>query len=113
MCHANNDNTNNTNDEIEIEQQNIIMDSGFQSRPESGTGVVEESVKKRIYQQAVDINQRTVRCPRLQRVHESVSKIFGIDDPPAGFGLVYPKCYYLEQKKPQPMQPLKVSIVEK
>ena len=33
---------------------------------------------------------------------------FRSDDPPPGFGLIYPKYYYLEQKRPQPMSPLKV-----
>lgn len=84
----------------------IDMDSGIQSRPES----VDESLKKRLYQHAIDINQRSRVNPRTQRIQDSVSKIFGLDDPPAGFGLIYPKYYYLEQKKPQPMQPLKVNL---
>jgi hypothetical protein len=69
---------------------------------------VNETVKKQIYKQAIDINQTSLLTPKSQRIQSTVTKVFGLDDPPPGFGLVYPKYYYLEQKKPQPMSPLKV-----
>lgn len=96
----------NAHDTQALMEEIIDMDSGIQSRPDS----VDESLKKRLYQHAIDINQRSSVNPRTQRIQDSVSKIFGLDDPPAGFGLIYPKYYYLEQKKPQPMQPLKVNL---
>lgn len=67
-----------------------------------------DQLKKKIYKQALTINQNSLVSPKLQRIHEGVSKVFGLDDPPPGFGLIYPKFYYLEQKRPQPMSPLKV-----
>ncbi len=70
-------------------------------------------MKRKIYKQALNINQNCLVTPKLQRIHEGVSKVFGLDDPPPGFGLIYPKFYYLEQKRPQPMSPLKVIITQK
>ena len=55
----------------------------------------DEAVKKRIYKQAITINQSTLLSPKFQRIHEGVSRVFGLDDPPPGFGLIYPKYYYL------------------
>lgn len=69
----------------------------------------DDFLKKKIYKQAQDINQTSLATPKMQRIHEGVSKVFGMTDPPPGFGLIYPKFYYLEQKRPQPMDPLKVS----
>ena len=71
---------------------------------------VNETVKKRLYKQALDINQVSLLTPKSQRIQSTVSKVFGLDDPPPGFGLVYPKYYYLEQRRPLPMNPLKVII---
>jgi len=68
----------------------------------------DDSLKKKIYKHALNINNTSMVTPKMQRIHEGVSKVFGIDDPPPGFGLIFPKFYYLEQKRPQPMSPLKV-----
>lgn len=69
---------------------------------------VQEKAKKKILKEAININKANLQSPKAKRIHDSIAKVFGNDDPPAGFGLIYPKYYYLEQKKPQPMQPLKV-----
>jgi hypothetical protein len=69
---------------------------------------VQEKAKKKILKDAININKANLQSPKAKRIHDSITKVFGNDDPPAGFGLIYPKYYYLEQKKPQPMQPLKV-----
>jgi len=55
----------------------------------------DDAIKKRIYKQALVINQSTLISPKFQRIHEGVSRVFGLDDPPPGFGLIYPKYYYL------------------
>jgi len=89
---------------VQIIEDNSEMDSGFQSRPESNQG----KTKKKIYKDALVINNMNLGTPKAKRIHDSVNKVFGSDDPPPGFGLIYPKYYYLEQKRPQPMEPLKV-----
>jgi hypothetical protein len=73
-------------------------------RPES----IQGKTKKKIYKDALVINNMNLGTPKAKRIHDSVNKVFGSDDPPPGFGLIYPKYYYLEQKRPQPMEPLKV-----
>ncbi|CAF1075097.1 unnamed protein product [Brachionus calyciflorus] len=64
--------------------------------------------KSRVYKQAQDIKNVTLLNPKFKRISDGVTKVFGLNDPPPGFGLSYPKYYYLEQKRPQPMSPLKV-----
>jgi hypothetical protein len=75
--------------------------SDVQSRSDSGN-----VIKNKVLKQAKKI--RSLDSPKSKRIHDSITKVFGNDDPPPGFGRLNPKYYYLEQKRPQPIQPLKV-----
>jgi hypothetical protein len=77
------------------------LGSEHQSRSDSGN-----VIKNKVLKQAKKI--KTLNSPKSKRIHDSITKVFGNDDPPPGFGLTNPKYYYLEQKRPQPIQPLKV-----
>jgi hypothetical protein len=68
----------------------------------------DDLIKKKVYTQAKVINKACVAPPKIQRLHENVSKVFGMDDPPAGFGNCYPRYYFLEQHLQKPISPLKV-----
>lgn len=63
---------------------------------------------KNVYKQAFNISKTNLVSPKIKRINENVTKIYGFEDPPPGFGFSYPRFYFIEQKKPQPMNPLKV-----
>jgi hypothetical protein len=51
-----------------------------------------------------------LESPRQNKLHHDVNVVLGSSDPPPGFGFLHPRFYYLEQKRPGPMEPLRVSI---
>lgn len=63
------------------------MYSFFKFRSES----VHEVIKMSIYKKALTINQNSLVTPKFQRIHDGVSKVFGIDDPPPGWFI----CFYV------------------
>ena len=69
-----------------------------------------EVLKKKVYSQAKFINKTCAATPKIQRLNENVSKVFGMGDPPPGFGNTYPNYYFLEQNLTKPITPLKVNV---
>ncbi|RMZ95490.1 hypothetical protein BpHYR1_029564 [Brachionus plicatilis] len=69
-----------------------------------------ELKKNNVYKKAEVFKNVTLADPKFKRMTESLTKVFGLSDPPPGFGFCYPRYYYLEQKRPQPMNPLKSSL---
>lgn len=55
------------------------------------------------------VNQ-TLESPRQNKLDHDVTAILGSSDPPPGFGFLHPRFYYLEQKRPIPLEPLQVSV---
>ncbi len=53
---------------------------------------------------------QTLESPRQIKLDHDVTAILGSSDPPPGFGFLHPRFYYLEQKRPIPLEPLQVSI---
>ena len=51
-----------------------------------------------------------LESPRQSKLDHDVHAVLGSSDPPPGFGFLHPRYYYLEQKRPVPMEPLRVSI---
>lgn len=93
------------NDKLDLKRSLTFFDQIYEEIDKTS---LRENIKKRLYKQALNINQISLLTPKSQRIQSTVTKVFGLNDPPPGFGLVYPRYYYLEQKKPQPMSPLKV-----
>lgn len=83
--------------------------SGGELNDESSDEI--ETFRKQIYSQARSINKSCLAKPKEQRLHDSISKVFGVDDPPPGFGHCYPRHYFLEQNLPRPISPLKVILI--
>jgi hypothetical protein len=52
----------------------------------------------------------TLESPRQNKLDHDVHAVLGSSDPPPGFGFLHPRFYYLEQKRPVPMEPLRVSM---
>ncbi len=52
----------------------------------------------------------TFESPRQYKLDHDVNAVLGSSDPPPGFGFLHPRFYYLEQKRPVPMEPLRVCI---
>jgi cytochrome b subunit of formate dehydrogenase len=46
--------------------------------------------------------------PRQNKLDHDITTVLGSSDPPPGFGFLHPRFYYLEQKRPVPMEPLRV-----
>jgi len=66
-------------------------------------------IPKAVYNYAAMVNH-TLETPRQNKLDHDVSVILGSSDPPPGFGFLHPRFYYLEQKRPIPLEPLQVSI---
>lgn len=71
---------------------------------------IEVVIPRAVYDYASMVNH-TFESPRQNKLDHDVSTILGSSDPPAGFGFLHPRFYYLEQKRPIPLQPLQVSFV--
>ena len=71
---------------------------------------IEVVIPRAVYDYASMVN-RTFESPRQNKLDHDVSTILGSSDPPPGFGFLHPRFYYLEQKRPIPLQPLQVSFV--
>lgn len=80
------------------------------------TSAVEEPVEvvipKSIYNYAAMVHQK-LENPRQNKLEHDITTVLGTSDPPPGFGFLHPRFYYLEQKRPIPLEPLQVCIVEK
>jgi len=48
--------------------------------------------------------------PNQNKLNHDINAILGSSDPPPGFGFLHPRFYYLTQKRPIPMEPLRVCI---
>jgi hypothetical protein len=66
-------------------------------------------IPKSVYNYATLVHQ-TLESPRQAKLDHDVTTVLGSSDPPAGFGFLYPQFYDLEQKRPIPLEPLRVSI---
>jgi hypothetical protein len=53
----------------------------------------------------------TLENPRQSKLDHDVNVVLGSSDPPPGFGFLHPRFYYLEQKRPAPMEPLRVCMI--
>ncbi|CAF0874711.1 unnamed protein product, partial [Didymodactylos carnosus] len=63
-------------------------------------------IPRSLYDYAATVHEM-FESPRYSKLHHDVSTVLGSADPPPGFGFLHPRFYYLEQKRPVPMQPLK------
>lgn len=62
-----------------------------------------------MYEYAAIVHE-TLESPRQNKLDHDVNAVLGSSDPPPGFGFLHPRFYYLEQKRPVPMEPLRVCI---
>ncbi len=70
---------------------------------------VQTIIPRAVYDYAAMVHE-TFEGPRQNKLDQDVSAVLGSNDPPPGFGFLHPRFYYLEQKRPVPMEPLRVSI---
>lgn len=66
-------------------------------------------IPRSVYDYAAMVHE-TFESPRQTKLDHDVNAVLGSNDPPPGFGFLHPRFYYLEQKRPVPMDPLRVSI---
>ena len=69
---------------------------------------IEVVIPRAVYDYASMVNH-TLENPRQSKLDHDVSTILGSSDPPPGFGFLHPRFYYLEQRRPIPLEPLQVS----
>ena len=66
-------------------------------------------IPRAVYEYATIVHE-TLESPRQNKLDHDVNAVLGSSDPPPGFGFLHPRFYYLEQKRPVPMEPLRVRI---
>jgi hypothetical protein len=66
-------------------------------------------IPRSVYDYAAMVHE-IVENPRQNKLNHDVNAVLGSSDPPAGFGFLHPRFYYLEQKRPIRMEPLRVCI---
>ncbi|CAF2406764.1 unnamed protein product [Rotaria sp. Silwood2] len=66
-------------------------------------------IPRSIYEYAAVVHEK-LESPRQTKLDHDVNAVLGSSDPPPGFGFLHPRFYYLEQKRPVPMEPLRVRI---
>lgn len=66
-------------------------------------------IPRAVYDYAAVVHE-TLESPRQTKLDHDVNAVLGSSDPPPGFGFLHPRFYYLEQKRPVPMEPLRVCI---
>ncbi|CAF2169582.1 unnamed protein product [Rotaria magnacalcarata] len=66
-------------------------------------------IPRAVYDYATVVHEK-LESPRQNKLDHDVNAVLGSSDPPPGFGFLHPRFYYLEQKRPIPMEPLRVSI---
>lgn len=64
-------------------------------------------IPRAVYDYAAVVHER-LESPRHAKLGQDVTAVLGSSDPPPGFGFLHPRFYYLEQKRPIPMEPLRV-----
>ena len=84
---------------------------GFRSHGDPSPSAVGEQlttvIPRAVYDYAAVVHER-LESPRRAKLGHDVNAVLGSSDPPAGFGFLHPRFYYLEQKRPVPMEPLRV-----
>ncbi len=66
-------------------------------------------IPRAVYDYAAMVHE-SLESPRQNKLDHDVHAVLGSSDPPPGFGFLHPRYYYLEQKRPVPMEPLRVCI---
>ncbi|CAF0750747.1 unnamed protein product [Rotaria sordida] len=66
-------------------------------------------IPRSVYDYATVLHEK-IESPRQTKLDHDVNAVLGSSDPPPGFGFLHPRFYYLEQKRPVPMAPLRVRI---
>jgi len=66
-------------------------------------------IPKSVYNYASMVHQ-ILESPRQNKLEHDITAVLGTSDPPPGFGFLHPRFYYLEQKRPIPLEPLQVCI---
>ncbi|CAF0742395.1 unnamed protein product [Rotaria sp. Silwood1] len=66
-------------------------------------------IPRAVFDYAAIVHEK-LESPRQTKLDHDVNAVLGSSDPPPGFGFLHPRFYYLEQKRPVPMEPLRVRI---
>lgn len=90
-----------------------ILFARFRSHDDPSPSAVGEQLQavipRAVYEYAAVV-QEIREDPRQAKLKDDVQAVLGSSDPPAGFGFLHPRYYYLEQKRPIPMEPLRVCM---
>jgi hypothetical protein len=84
---------------------NIRSDEPVSSTNDEHTRAV---IRRSVYDYAAIVHEQLESSCR-NKLDDDIAGVLGSSDPPPGFGYCRPKVYYLEQRRPLPMEPLPVS----
>ena len=91
----------------------IFPNQKIRSHDDPSPSAVGEHLQRFIPQSVYDyaaMVHATLESPRQNKLEHDIHAVLGSDDPPPGFGFLHPRFYSLEQKRPVPMEPLRVCI---
>ena len=89
----------------------LLFDRSHEDPSPSAVGEhLQPIVSQAIYNYAAMVHEN-LESPHQNKLDHDVQIVLGSSDPPPGFGCLYPRFYYLEQKRPVSMGPLRVCIV--